>query len=151
MFYLNQLSTLSFSIGLAKNESGFFRSVETGLGWWMLVIAVISVDAFLFVAFSDLNYHLEHMGIGVSWLFDSMETELGSSNQEASPSAGKKTGVVFVSCLCMEVCPYSHFRWCGYYWGPWASFVTTHDFSVRVTKITSRITVSWTHNLPFYF
>ena len=81
----------------------------------MLVIAVISVDAFPFFAFSDLNYHLEHMGIGVSWLFDSKETELGSSNQEASPSAGKKNGVVFVPCLCMEVRPYSYFRWCGYY------------------------------------
>ena len=52
---------------------------------------------------------------------------------------------------CMEVCPYSYFRWCGYFWGPWVSFVTTDEFSVRVTKFTSRIGVSWTHSLPLWF
>ena len=52
---------------------------------------------------------------------------------------------------CMEVHPYSYFRWCVYFWGPWVSFVTAGEFSVRVTKITSRIGVSWTHSLPFYF
>ena len=31
------------------------------------------------------------------------------------------------------------------------SFVTTDEFSMRVTKITSRIGVSSTHSLPFYF
>ena len=36
---------------------------------------------------------------------DSKETELGSSNQKASPSAGKNTGVVLVPCPRMEVCP----------------------------------------------
>ena len=30
---------------------------------------------------------------------DSKETKLGSSDQEASPSAGKNTGVVLVPCL----------------------------------------------------
>ena len=30
---------------------------------------------------------------------DSKETELGSSDQEVSPSAGKNTGVVLVPCL----------------------------------------------------
>ena len=45
-----------FPIGLVKTESGFIvRSVETGLGRWMLVVAVISVDAYLFLAFSDLT------------------------------------------------------------------------------------------------
>ena len=34
---------------------------------------------------------------------DSKETELGSSNQEASPSAGKNTRVVLMPCLHMEV------------------------------------------------
>ena len=34
---------------------------------------------------------------------------------------------------------------------PWVSFVTTDEFSVRVTKIASGIGVSWTHSLPFYF
>ena len=35
----------------------------------------------------------------------------------------------------MEVCPYSYFRSCGYFRGPWVSFVTADEFSVRVTKI----------------
>ena len=52
----------------------------------------------------------------------------------------------------MEVCPYSYFRLCGYIWvGPWVSFVTTDEFSVKVTKTTSRISVSLTHSLPFCF
>ena len=36
---------------------------------------------------------------------DSKETELRSSNQEASPSAGKNTRVVLVPCSRMEVNP----------------------------------------------
>ena len=35
----------------------------------------------------------------------------------------------------MEVWPYSYFQWCGYFWGPWVSFVTADEFSVRVTKL----------------
>ena len=70
---------------------------------------------------------------------DSKETELGNSGKEASPSAGKNTGVVLVPCLHMEVRPYSYFWWCGYFSGPWVSFVTTDEFSVMVTKINSRI------------
>ena len=77
------------------------------------------------------------------------ETKLGSSNQQASPSATKNTGVV--PHLCMEVHPYSYFRWCGYFWGLCVSFVMTDEFSVTVTKITSSIDVSWSHSLPLYF
>ena len=36
---------------------------------------------------------------------DSKETELGSSDQEASPSAGKNTGVVLVPCWCWKCIP----------------------------------------------
>ena len=69
MFYIEQLRTPSFPIGLAKTESGFIvRSVETGLGRLMLVVVVISVDAYPFFAFSDLTCHLEDTGIGVFWL-----------------------------------------------------------------------------------
>ena len=73
---------------------------------------------------------------------DIKETELRSSDQEVFPSAGKITGVVLVPCSCMEVRPYSYFWWCGYFGSPWVSFVMTNEFSVRVTKITSRIGVS---------
>ena len=66
---------------------------------------------------------------GCTVLPDSKETELGSSNQEASPSAGKNTGYGLVPCLRMEICPYSYFQWCEYFWGPWVSFVSTDEFS----------------------
>ena len=36
---------------------------------------------------------------------DSKETNLGSSNQEASLSAAKNTGVVLVPCLCIKCIP----------------------------------------------
>ena len=68
MFYIDLLHTPSFPVGLVKTESGFVRSVETGLGRWTLVVAVISVDAYPFLAFSDLTYHLEDTGIGAFWL-----------------------------------------------------------------------------------
>ena len=69
MFYIDQLCTPSFPIGLVKTESGFIiQSVETGLGTLILVVAVISVDAYPFLAFSDLACHLEDTGIGVFWL-----------------------------------------------------------------------------------
>ena len=69
------------------------------------MVIVISVDAYPFLAFSDLTCHLEDTGIGVFWqpcAVDSKETELGSNDQETSPSAGKKSGVVLVLRLRME-------------------------------------------------
>ena len=49
MFYIDQLHTPSFPIGLAKTESGFIvRSVEAGLGRWTLEVTVISVDSYPF-------------------------------------------------------------------------------------------------------
>ena len=65
------------------------------------MVAVISVDAYHFLAFSDLTCHLEDMLIGVFWFHcppDSKETDLGSSDHKASPSAGKNTGFVLVPC-----------------------------------------------------
>ena len=48
VFYIDQFPTPSFPIGLVKTESGFARSVETGLGRQTLVVTVISVDAYPF-------------------------------------------------------------------------------------------------------
>ena len=80
------------------------------------MVAVISVDAYpFFLAFSDQNCHLKEMGIGVFWLHcDCKEAELGSSDQEASPSAGKNTGLVLEwkwkwKCSGVEVRCYSYF------------------------------------------
>ena len=65
-YYIDQPCTPSFPIGLVKTESDFIvRSVETGLGRWTLVLAVISVDAYPLLAFLDLTCHLEDTGIGV--------------------------------------------------------------------------------------
>ena len=36
---------------------------------------------------------------------DSKEIKLGSSNEEASPSAGKNPGIVLGQCLCMKCIP----------------------------------------------
>ena len=88
-YYFDQPRTPSFPIGLVKTESDFIiRSVETGWWRWTLVAAVISVDAYLFLAFSNLTCHLEDTG---------------------------------------------------------------DESTLRVTKIISRIGVTWTHTLPFRF
>ena len=64
-YYIKQPRTPSFPTGLVKTESDFTaRSVDTGFGRRMLVVAVISVDAYPSLAFSDLTYHLEDTGIG---------------------------------------------------------------------------------------
>ena len=155
MFYIDQLRTPSFPIGLVKIEFGFIvRSVQTGLRRWTLVVAVISVDAYPFLAFPDLTCHREDTRIGVFWLQCRLivrRPNLEVASKKLLHQQVKILGVVLVPCSRMEVRPYSNSRWCRYFWGPWVSFVTADEFSVRVTKITSRIGVSWTHSLPFCF
>ena len=70
MYYnTDQPRTPSFPIELVKTESNFIvRSVETGLGRLMLVVAVMSVYLYPFLAFSDLICQLEGRGIGFFWL-----------------------------------------------------------------------------------
>ena len=60
-YYVDQLrNPIFFPIGLAKIRSDFIvRPVETGLGRKMLVVAVISVDGYPFLDFSDITSHLE--------------------------------------------------------------------------------------------
>ena len=68
-YYIDQPRTPSFPFGLVKIKSNFIvRSVETDLGRWTLVVAVISADAYSFLAFSDLTCHFEDTVIGVFWL-----------------------------------------------------------------------------------
>ena len=68
-YYIDQPCTLSFLIGLVKTKCDFvIRSVETDSRKWMLDVAVISVDTYPVLAFSDLTYDLEDTGIGVFWL-----------------------------------------------------------------------------------
>ena len=42
---------------------------------------------------------------GSTVLADSKETEVGSSDQEASPSAGRNTGIVLVPCCTWKCVP----------------------------------------------
>ena len=79
----------------------------------MLVVAVISVGAYPFLAFSDSTCHLEKMFSGYTVPPDNKKIKPGSSDQEASLSAGKNTGAVLVPCWHMKVHPYSYFQWCG--------------------------------------
>ena len=66
---INQLCTPAFSIGFVKTKSDFIVGLfVTSLGKWSLVVAVISVDAYPFLAFWVLTCHLEDTGIGVFWL-----------------------------------------------------------------------------------
>ena len=70
MFYINQLRTPFFPIGLVITESGFIvRSVETGIRRSVLVVAVISVDAYPFFGFLRPDLSPEDTGIGVFWLY----------------------------------------------------------------------------------
>ena len=91
-YYIDKPHNPSVSIGLVKSESDFiFRSVETDSGKWTLMVAVISDDAYPFLSFTVLP--------------DSKKTKLGSSYQEASPSADENTGVDLVPC-CACKCNY---------------------------------------------
>ena len=101
MFYIDQPPTPTFPIGLVKTESSFtVRSVETGLGRWTLVVAVGSVNAYPFWLFQTWPVTLriqEQVFSGCTVPPDSKETEIGSSDQEASLSTSKNTGVGFDS------------------------------------------------------
>ena len=69
LYYIDQLRIVFFLIGLVKAESdSTVSSFETGLRRLMLLVDVISVDAYPFLAFSELTCHLEDTEIGVSWL-----------------------------------------------------------------------------------
>ena len=75
-----------------------------------MVVAVISVDSYPFLAFPYLTCHLEDEKTVVFWLpRNSKETELGSSNQVASPLAGENTGVVLVPCCVWRCVPVTMF------------------------------------------
>ena len=128
MFYIHQLFNPTFPIGLVQTESGLLLD-ELRLAQ--------GDDAYPFFWLSQawpVTLRIQKSVFsGCTVLPDSKEMELGSSNQETSPSAGKNTGVVSVACLLMEVRPYNYFWWCGYFWSLCVSFVTTEEFSQPTT------------------
>ena len=73
-----------------------------------MMVAVTSVDAYPFLAFLGLTCHLEDTGIGVfpvALCCLRVRRLFGSCDQEASPSAGKKTRVVLLACLAWKCVP----------------------------------------------
>ena len=54
-YYIKKPPTQSFPIGLIKSTDFIVRSDETGFERQMLVVAVISVDDYHLLAFSDLT------------------------------------------------------------------------------------------------
>ena len=68
LYYIDLPCTPSFPVGLFKTKSDFVLSVEPGLGRWTLTVAVISVHAYRFTAFSDMTCYSDITGIGVFWM-----------------------------------------------------------------------------------
>ena len=61
--YINQSCTPSFKTGLVKNKSDFIvRSIETGIVRWALMVPVIIINVYSFLAFSDLTYQKKYWG-----------------------------------------------------------------------------------------
>ena len=56
---MDQPCCQSFPIAWVKTESELVTSVQTDIGRSMLAVAVINVDAYPFLAFSYLTFHLE--------------------------------------------------------------------------------------------
>ena len=110
---------------------------------------------FFFFGFSDVACYLEDIGIRVFLVAMCCQMVRRPKSIVAITKLlhgqVKKYRVSFSAMPGMEVCPASYFWWCGSFWGPWVSFIRADEFSVRFTEITSRICVSWTHSLPFWF
>ena len=145
MFYIDLLCTPSFPTGLVKTESSFIVRSVLRLAVWCL-----SFFGFTRPDLSPWGYGNRCFLVALCCLIV-RRPNLEVATKRLLYQQVKILGVVLVPCSRIEVHPYSYFQWCGYFWGPWVSFVTTDAFSGRVTKITSRIGVSWTHSLPFYF
>ena len=115
-----------------------------------LVVAVNNADAHLLMTFPDLTCYLVDTGMfyGCTTSPDIKDTKLISSNQETYPSVGKNTGLVFMPCWTWKLVQLFPVVWIlSRYLG-----VICYDIeiSLRVTKITSNISVSWTQSLPFW-
>ena len=75
----------------------------------------------------------------------------GSSNQEVSSCSGKITGAGSVPCCTWKCVSTALSSSINIFEVPSMLFVLTDEFSVRVTIFFYRISVSWTHILPFLY
>ena len=104
--YIDQPRSSSFPIGLVKTKSDFIvRSVETGLGRWILVVTVISVDAYSFFGFlrHDLlpwGYRNRYFPVALCCLI------VRRPNLEVVTKVlCKNTGIVLVPCCTWKCAP----------------------------------------------
>ena len=76
------------------------------------MVALINVVTYSFLAFSDLTCHFEIQEcvfFGCTKPLDSKETKLENSNQDPSPSVGKKNWGRFTAMPSIGVYPYNYF------------------------------------------
>lgn len=133
LYYINQPCTPSFPTRLVKLNRNHW-SVESDLEWLMLVVAVINADTFF--TFSEFNFNPRDTRIS-DFLLHSINRYKYQGNSSVM--------------LHMEVYPHSYLWCCWYSWDFCVSLVMTDEFLLRVTKITSRSSVSRTQSLPFWF
>ena len=147
-----------FSYWVFENWMWIIRSNKADLRSWTLVIAVIEDDACPFLYYLDLTCHFT----GIRWnrnryflvtlyrLIVKMKPE--SRDQEASPSAGKNTGLFLDLAAHGRV----YLRLLPVVWMfPRSLGVICYDRQiikfVRIRKITSWISASRNHSLFFWF
>ena len=131
-YYIDKSCTPSFPIGLVKTESDFFvRSVETGLGRWTMVVAVSSVDTYSFWIFSDLSCLSPWGYRNRCFLFAMPCLIVRRPNLEVAIKRllhqQVKIQDSFSAIFVHRSASLQLFRWCGYFWGPWVSFVMTDE------------------------
>ena len=144
-----------FSTGLAKTKSDFIvKSVETGLRWRTLVVAVISVDAYHFwlsQTWPVITLRIqEYKFSDYTVLPDCKKTKPGRSKQEVSPSAGKNAEIIWVPCHAWKCVLTAISGGVDISEIPRCHLLQQMS-SQWVTKITSTIGISWTQSLPFCF
>ena len=108
----------------------------------MIFVAVINVDVYPFLTFSDKvfwlhcadYYQADSKKVATTRLESS---KLRSSNHKASPSAGKNTGVVLGPCCTWKCVPTAISGGVNIPDISLMLFVTTDESSVRVKKIIS--------------
>ena len=98
-YYISRSFTPTFPTGVVKTESEALYQLRFTLG--TVAIAVINFNTYPFFGFlrSDLlpcRHRNRFFRAGCTMPPDSKKIELGSSNQVASSSAGKNTGVILV-------------------------------------------------------
>ena len=145
MFYqIDEPHTSSFLITLVKTECNFFvRSVETGIGRRTLVVAVISVDTYIFLALSELTCHLQEYRNSY-FLFALYHLIVNRPNVQVTTKSLVYQQIKLLGQFQCHVADGSVALqlFLGVQIFPWVSFITTDEYPMRLTIIASGIGVS---------